>query len=207
MAGLALQGHELRVASPGSSAKADGALGSLGACLTVSDVLGAVGERTRGAEVAKSSRSEGSMGRRESGPMMACMTQLGRVGRQRGPHRSEPRRKQVRGFGLSQGTRIEEASSTDMLEGALGLGLKRSEVARAAIEDGSDSDVTMSPLVKCRLVGDRAPAVRAPFGRLGLARSARARKRKRALLLNAWTAGSVLTGWGDPRDLQLVDLR
>ena len=169
IAGLALQGHELGVASPGSSAKGDGALGSSGACLTVSDVLGAVGERTRGAEVAGSSRSEGSMGRRESGPMMACMTQLGRVGRQRGPHRSEPRRKQVRGFGLSQGTRIEEASSTDMLEGALGLGLKRSEeVARAAIEDGSDSDDTMSPSVKCRLGGDRAPAVRAP-GRLDLA--------------------------------------
>ena len=56
-----------------------------------------------------------------------------------------------------------------MLEGALGLGLKRSEeVARAAIEDGSDSDVTMSPIVMCRLVGDRAPAVRAP-GRLDLA--------------------------------------
>ena len=89
MAGLAVQGHELGVVSPGSSAKGDGALGSSGACLTVSDVLGAVGERTRGAEVAGSSRSEGSMGRRESGPMMACMTQLGRVGRQRGPHRSE----------------------------------------------------------------------------------------------------------------------
>ena len=123
----------------------------MGACVTIADVLDAVGERTRGAEVAVSSRSEGSMGRRKSGPMMACMTQLGRVGRQRGPHRSEPRRKQVRGGGMSQGTRIEEASSTDMLEGALALGLKRSEVARAAIEDGSDSDVTMSPAVKCRL--------------------------------------------------------
>ena len=55
-----------------------------------------------------------------------------------------------------------------MLEGALALDGKRSEVARAAIEDGSDSDVTMSPIVKCRLVGDRAPAVRAP-GRLDLA--------------------------------------
>ena len=63
---------------------------------------------------------------------------------------------------MSQGTRIEEASSTDMLEGALALDVKRSEVAWAAIEDGSDSDVTMSPLVMCRLVtwGDLFTCVR-----------------------------------------------
>ena len=99
---------------------------------------------------------------------------------------------------MSQGTRIEEASSTDMLEGALALDLKRSEVARAAIEDGSDSDVTMSPLVMCRLVGDRALAVRAPFGRLGLARSAMSGCRKCAGFDIAWTAGSALTRMGRP---------
>ena len=102
---------------------------------------------------------------------------------------------------MSQGTRIEEASSTDMLEGALGLGLKRSEVARAAIEDGSDSDVTMSPLVMCRLVGDRALAVRAPFGRLGLARSAMSGCRKRTVFVIAWTAGRSLTGRSDPHKI------
>ena len=86
-----MRGHELEIAGPGSSAKADGALETVGACVTITDVLGAVGERARGAEVAGSSRSEGSMGLRKFGPMMACMTQLGRVGRQRGPHRSERR--------------------------------------------------------------------------------------------------------------------
>ena len=92
-----------------------------------------------------------------------------------------------------------------MLEGALGLGLKRSEVARAAIEDGSDSDVTMSPSVKCRLWGDRAPAVRAP-GRLDLAGCQHEQGPETRGLTNELTAGLILTGWGNPQDL-VLDLR